>query len=68
MDEFVDELLHNTYVCDVALPYLPKRTQMQINSELPPFVSALEDEDLNDLSVGKEGYVIFSHLLDRSAL
>ncbi|GFT22654.1 pre-mRNA-splicing factor 38A [Nephila pilipes] len=47
MDEFIDELLHEERLCDVILPRIQKRHIMEVNNELEPRVSALED-DLDD--------------------
>eukprot|EP00026_Physarum_polycephalum_P009423 Phypoly_transcript_09546.p2 GENE.Phypoly_transcript_09546~~Phypoly_transcript_09546.p2 ORF type:complete len:213 (-),score=52.47 Phypoly_transcript_09546:695-1333(-) len=46
MDEFIDELLHDDHSCDIALPHLPKRHLMEQTMNLPPRISALEDEDM----------------------
>jgi len=44
VDEFIGELLHTDYMCDIALPYLPKRSILEETENLPPRVSGLEDE------------------------
>jgi len=44
VDEYVQELLHGDYVCDIALPYLPKRSILEETEGLPPRVSGLDDE------------------------
>ncbi|GFS49817.1 pre-mRNA-splicing factor 38A [Nephila pilipes] len=44
MDEFIDELLHEERLCDVILPRIQKRHIMEVNNELEPRVSALEDD------------------------
>ena len=48
VDEFIDELLHSDYCCDLALPHLPKRSTLEQMNQLPPRISALEDEDIPD--------------------
>lgn len=42
VDEFVEELLTKDYVCDVQLPYLPKRKLLEDLNLLYPRISALE--------------------------
>lgn len=44
MDEFIDEILHEERLCDVILPRIQKRHILEVNSELEPRVSALEDD------------------------
>lgn len=44
MDEFIDELLHEERLCDVILPRIQKRHILEMNNELEPRVSALEDD------------------------
>ena len=45
MDEFIDELLREDYVLDIALPHLPKRLALQATGQLAgPRRSALEEE------------------------
>ncbi|GFQ69343.1 pre-mRNA-splicing factor 38A [Trichonephila clavata] len=44
MDEFIDELLHEERLCDVILPRIQKRHILEVNNELEPRVSALEDD------------------------
>ena len=43
IDEFVDSLLNQELVCDVTLPHLPRRVQLEDTGVLEPRVSALED-------------------------
>jgi pre-mRNA-splicing factor 38A len=43
VDEFIDALLVKELVCDVALPHLPRRVQLEDAGLLQPRVSALED-------------------------
>ena len=49
MDEFIDELLNAEIVCDITLPFLPKRCKL---GQLPPRASELldelEEEEAND--------------------
>jgi pre-mRNA-splicing factor 38A len=54
MDEFVDSLLTEEMVCDVALPHLPKRMKLEELSLLPQRKSVLDmeielDDDTGDL-------------------
>merc|ERR1719436_2309076 len=51
MDEFIDWLFREKTVCDVTMPGLPKREQLEVNLDLPLYQSVLEDdlEDLEDL-------------------
>ena len=45
MDEFVEECLREDYLCDIALPHLPKREKLEQQGLLAgPRRSALEDE------------------------
>lgn len=44
IDEFVDELLTEELVCDIALPHLPKRSKLEELGTLPLRVSALDYE------------------------
>ncbi|GFV98134.1 pre-mRNA-splicing factor 38A [Trichonephila clavipes] len=44
MDEFIDELLHEERLCDVILPRIQRRHILEVNNELEPRVSALEDD------------------------
>lgn len=44
MDEFIDEILHEERLCDVILPRIQKRHILEINNELEPRISALEDD------------------------
>ncbi|CAL1269409.1 unnamed protein product [Larinioides sclopetarius] len=44
MDEFIDQLLHEERLCDVILPRIQKRHILEVNNELEPRVSALEDD------------------------
>ncbi|QSL64439.1 hypothetical protein MERGE_001740 [Pneumocystis wakefieldiae] len=44
IDEFVDHLLNEERVCDIALPRLPTRFMLEEMEELEPRKSALENE------------------------
>ena len=44
MDEFVDQLLTEELLCDIALPHLPKRSKLEELGTLPARVSALDYE------------------------
>ncbi|KAK7207305.1 PRP38 family-domain-containing protein [Myxozyma melibiosi] len=54
MDEFVDALLTEERVCDIALPRLPKRMVLEDTEELDPRESALGSE-LEDSDEDEEG-------------
>ncbi|KAK6359906.1 U4/U6-U5 snRNP complex subunit prp38 [Orbilia brochopaga] len=61
VDEFIDELLTKERVCDIALPRMPTRTQLEDLDELDPrepLVSDVEsDEEDGDGEAGEEGEV-----------
>src|SRR5947207_9219561 len=44
MDEYVDSLLHDERVCDIALPRIPTRFALEESEELEPRVSLLGSE------------------------
>ena len=44
MDEYVDALLHDERVCDIALPRIPTRFALEETEELEPRVSLLGSE------------------------
>ena len=44
MDEYVDSLLHDERVCDIALPRIPTRFALEETDELEPRVSLLGSE------------------------
>ncbi|KTW29067.1 uncharacterized protein T551_02341 [Pneumocystis jirovecii RU7] len=44
IDEFIDHLLNEERVCDIALPRLPTRFMLEEMDELEPRKSAMEDE------------------------
>jgi pre-mRNA-splicing factor 38A len=55
MDEFIEQLLHGDYVCDIALPYLPKRSIIEESEGLPPRKSGLDlDEEDESESESEE--------------
>ena len=54
MDEFIDQLLTEDLVCDIALPTLPKRLNMEDLGQLQPRVSALEDEFNSDEDLARK--------------
>ena len=49
MDEFIDNLLREERAFDTILPRLTKRHVLEENDELPPRISALEDDLEDDL-------------------
>jgi len=53
VDEMIEELIMEEYSCDVALPFLPKRTVLEFQGLLEPRISALE-EDLDDIALSDE--------------
>ncbi|RPB24355.1 PRP38-domain-containing protein [Terfezia boudieri ATCC MYA-4762] len=56
MDEFIDDLLTNDRVCDIALPRVPTRAQLEDLDKLEPRESALESEiESGDESVASGG-------------
>ena len=48
MDEFVDSLLTDELVCDIALPHLVKRIKLEELNNIPPRRSALDIEFVED--------------------
>jgi len=44
IDEYVDALLHDERVCDIALPRIPTRFALEETEELEPRVSLLGRE------------------------
>src|SRR5208282_1576768 len=44
MDEYVDSLLHDERVCDIALPRIPTRFALEETDELEPRISLLGSE------------------------
>jgi hypothetical protein len=44
VDEFIDEVLTSEVLCDIALPFLPKRSKLEDQGLLKPRVSALDSE------------------------
>ncbi|KAJ2557833.1 hypothetical protein EV175_001109 [Coemansia sp. RSA 1933] len=45
MDEFVDSLLRDNFVCYITLPLLTKRITLEDAGALPPRISPLDDDD-----------------------
>ena len=59
IDEYVDSLLHNERVCDIALPRIPIRFALEETEELEPRVSLLgseidSDEEKDEMSDGDD--------------
>jgi len=53
MDQFIDDLLTKTRVCDQQLPRLQDRITLELNEELMPRVSVIEEDGmLEDLEEG----------------
>lgn len=48
VDEFIDELLTKEHACDIALPFLPKRSVVEESDDLPPRISVLEADLLEE--------------------
>ncbi|EPS37884.1 hypothetical protein H072_8502 [Dactylellina haptotyla CBS 200.50] len=58
VDEFIDDLLTKERVCDIALPRMPTRAQLEDMDELEPRESLVSDvEEDSDEEVGEEGEV-----------
>jgi len=55
MDEFVDSLLRDDRVCDIALPRIPTRFALEETDVLEPRVSAIESEVDSDEEGKEEG-------------
>lgn len=55
MDEYIDALLHDERVCDIALPRIPTRFALEETEELEPRVSLLGSEIDSDEDNGKDG-------------
>lgn len=53
MDEFIDMLLNEERVCDVILPRLQKRSNLEDTNALEPRQSLL-DEDLQDIDLNED--------------
>lgn len=55
IDEFIEELLISDYSCDIALPFLQRRTTLEDQGLIPPRISVLEDDlDASDHEGDKE--------------
>ena len=48
MDEYIDELLTKERVCDIALPRLPTRAQLEDLDQLEPREPLISDDDEED--------------------
>ena len=44
MDEYIDSLLNEEHIFEISLPKIPKRSVLEDNGELSPYVSVLENE------------------------
>ena len=44
MDEYIDSLLNEEHIFEISLPKIPKRSVLEENGELSPYVSVLENE------------------------
>ena len=44
MDEYIDSLLNDEHIFEISLPKIPKRSVLEENGELSPYVSVLENE------------------------
>ena len=44
MDEYIDSLLNEEHIFEISLPKIPKRSVLEENGELKPYVSVLENE------------------------
>ena len=44
MDEYIDSLLNDEHIFEISLPKIPKRTILEENGSLKPYVSVLENE------------------------
>ena len=44
MDEYIDQLLNDEHIFEISLPKIPKRSVLEENGELSPYVSVLENE------------------------
>ena len=44
MDEYIDSLLNDEHIFEISLPKIPKRSVLEENGELKPYVSVLENE------------------------
>lgn len=54
VDEFIDDLLTKERVCDIALPRMPTRAQLEDLEELEPRESFLGSEAEGDDDSGEE--------------
>ena len=44
MDEYIDSLLNEEHIFEISLPKIPKRSVLEDNGELNPYISVLENE------------------------
>ena len=44
MDEYIDSLLNDEHIFEISLPKIPKRSVLEENGSLQPYVSVLENE------------------------
>ncbi len=44
MDEYIDLLLNSEHIFEISLPKIPKRSILEENGKLAPYVSVLENE------------------------
>ena len=44
MDEYIDQLLNEEHIFEISLPKIPKRSVLEENGSLQPYVSVLENE------------------------
>ncbi|KAF3903712.1 hypothetical protein AA313_de0209259 [Arthrobotrys entomopaga] len=57
VDEFIDDLLTKERVCDIALPRIPTRAQLEDMDELDPREPLVSDVDESDEEMGEDGEV-----------
>lgn len=53
IDEFIDELLHQKLVCDIALPHMPVRSTVMTQRKIGLYVSSIESE-IEDILEARE--------------
>ena len=44
MDEYIDSLLNDEHIFEISLPKIPKRSVLEENGSLQPYISVLENE------------------------
>ncbi|KAK6542652.1 U4/U6-U5 snRNP complex subunit prp38 [Orbilia ellipsospora] len=57
VDEFIDDLLTKERVCDIALPRMPTRAQLEDMDELDPREPLVSDVDESDEEMGEDGEI-----------